>query len=150
MEKPTIIKSRHSFAVACPTEKALEKVRQKFKHTDLWMTSDSIQGSTEKRKISEKWGSQAWLSYIFWWPKAVAVVLTETMYHPHSPAAESAGEKQEKIMLPWSLLTSTLAVICWSDLLWQRGNLDHCKLHATCRQEECTPIEQPPVLWGAH
>lgn len=94
-----IKKSEHSFAIACQAENTLDRVGQKFKHTNLWMTSDSIQGSTEKRKRRKKWGSHARLSYISWWPKAVAAVLTVThrestaTYLPHSPAPESAGEK---------------------------------------------------------
>lgn len=147
-------KPRHGFTLACQAEKTLERVWQKFKHTNLRMTSDSIQGSIEKRKRSKKWGSQAWLSYIFWWPKAVAAqwLWPTIKAQPHTTLILQHQRVQEKrkeqIMLSWSLLTSTLALICWSDFLCQRGNLGYYKLHVTWRQEGCKPVGWPPVLWG--
>lgn len=54
MENPMVKKNNHGFAVACQAEKTLERVGKKFKHTNLLMTSHSLQGSTEKRKRSEE------------------------------------------------------------------------------------------------
>lgn len=68
--------------------------------------------------------------------------------HPHSPAPESAGEKKgsnHAVTKP----SHKHSDCCWSDLLCRSGNLGYYKLHATCRQEECTLIKWPPVHWGA-